>query len=135
MLEAIWFLQGLNSCSAHRVIIDQGLKENGCKGNLIRHPPENSEHASLCLCLSNPNPFKIVDALASADQASISTKRVCISAIFNGSFSSSAFCSKSTLSLSDASTVSSNVTLLPGASCDTPPIWAFYSTLGFPDPR
>ena len=47
----------------------------------MRQPPEKSEHGCFCASLSKPRPRRIALARASADQASMSARRVWISAM------------------------------------------------------
>ena len=93
------------------------------KATRIRQPPENAEQGCSCSLWVNPRPRRIDAARASADHASMSTRRVCTSAMRLGSVAVSASASSASRSTSARSTVLISDTSLPGTSWDTPPIF------------
>ena len=94
----------------------------------IRQPPENSAQALACAAASNPSPFRIDAARASAECASMSASRAWISAIRCASVAASASAISAARSTSASSTVSIRLSRVAGASCATPPIRARFGT-------
>ncbi len=94
------------------------------KATLIRQPPEKSEQGLVWASLSKPKPLRMDEARPSADQASISVRRVWISEIRAASVAVRDSASKAVLSVSASSTVSKSEVDDDGTSCATPPIFA-----------
>ena len=98
----------------------------------IRQPPENSPSERACAASSKPSPLRIRAARAGALCASMSTRRVWISAMRSGSLAVSASAISASRSTSAESTKSTRLSAPAGASCSTLPTRAPLGTMTAP---
>ena len=99
-------------------------KSTAASATRMRQPPEYSESGRRCAGSSKPSPLRIRAARAGAVCASMSTRRVWISAMRSGSIAISASAFSASRSASAESTKSMRLSGPPGASCSTLPMRA-----------
>ena len=116
-------LRGRDSSSARRAAGDRArANSTAASATRMRQPPENSAQGRAAPPRRSRSPARMRAARAGAEWASMSDRRVWISAMRCGSVAVSASAISAARSVSAASTVSMQARGPPGASCATQPM-------------